>query len=179
MKYNRTVLSLIFTAWLVFFLISPTACSRAEEQMNESERRQKIETMYAEYKKEFPDVQDISPRRAMELADNQKVIFIDVREPDEQQVSMLANAVTDKDYLRDPEKYKDFVIIGYCTISYRSGLFVKQLQEKGVHAINLQGGILAWTHDGGKVYSQNKETDRIHVYGAKWNLAPDKYKTVW
>jgi sodium/bile acid cotransporter 7 len=44
---------------------------------------------------------------------------------------------------------------------------------------NLRGGILAWVHDGGTVYDQNGETRRIHVYGRKWNLAPNSYQAVW
>jgi sodium/bile acid cotransporter 7 len=45
--------------------------------------------------------------------------------------------------------------------------------------LNLRGGLLAWVHAGGKVYDANGETRRIHVYGRKWNLAPNGYDAVW
>ena len=38
---------------------------------------------------------------------------------------------------------------------------------------------IAWVHDAGKVYSENRETNRIHVYEKKWNLGPDNYEAVW
>jgi len=45
--------------------------------------------------------------------------------------------------------------------------------------LNLRGGLLAWVHDGGKVYDRNGETRRIHVYGRKWDLGPKDYEAVW
>jgi hypothetical protein len=42
----------------------------------------------------------------------------------------------------------------------------------------LRGGILAWVHDGGRIYDRNGETKQIHVFGRKWNLAPQPHKPV-
>ena len=86
---------------------------------------------------------------------------------------------TENEFIKDPAKYKDAVKIAYCTISYRSGKFAQKLQKKGIPVYNLKGGILAWVHDGGKVYDLNGETHRIHVYGRKWNLGPKGYQAVW
>jgi sodium/bile acid cotransporter 7 len=53
------------------------------------------------------------------------------------------------------------------------------MDEKGISVRNLEGGILAWTLEGGKVYDENgEETNRIHVYGKKWNYAPADYEAV-
>jgi rhodanese-related sulfurtransferase len=171
--------------WLCFFACLTIAfllfrfAGIAAEPISDAQRRQKIEGMYTEYKKKFPAVEDIDPKEAMRLQKNKKIIFIDVREPEEQQISMLPDAITDRAYLENPQKYNDYLKIGYCTISYRSGKLAQKLEKKGITLLNLRGGLLAWVHDGGKVYHQAKETHRIHVYGPEWNLGPDNYEAIW
>lgn len=115
----------------------------------------------------------------MNLRKNQKVIFVDVREVKEQEVSMLPGALTKEEFLNNLQKYEDEIIIGYCTISYRSGKLARKLAKQGITMLNLRGGMLAWVHDGGKVYDQYGETKRIHVHGRKWNLAPKGYEAIW
>ena len=148
-------------------------------EMSDMERRAKIEAMYRDYQKDFADVEDIDPREAMKLLQEGKAVFVDVREAKEQKVSMLPGAITEEQLLRSPEKYGDRILIGYCTISYRSGKLAQKLKAKGLSMLNLRGGLLAWVHDGGKVYDQNGETRRIHVYGRKWDLGPKDYEAVW
>jgi sodium/bile acid cotransporter 7 len=153
--------------------------SLSSKELTDEDKRQKVEKMYDGYKKRFPEVEDISPKIAAALAAGQKVVFIDVREPEEQRVSMLPGAISDKEFLKNPEKYKDHVKIGYCTISYRSGKFAQKLRKKDIPVYNLRGGILAWVHDGGRVYDQSGETQRIHVYDRHWDLAPKTHESVW
>ena len=170
----------IFTAALAFaFVILMGQLSLSSNDLTDEDKRRKVEKMYDGYKKEFPEVEDISSQMAAALAADQKVVFIDVREPEEQRVSMLPGAVTDKEFLNNPKKYENHVKIGYCTISYRSGKFAQKLRQKGIPVYNLRGGILAWVHDGGKVYDLNGETRQIHVYDRKWDLAPETYATIW
>ena len=137
--------------------------------------------MYGDYKREsFPQVIDVEPRLAMDLAKRQAVVFVDVRTPEEQGISMIPGAVTEEQFLSNLERYTDKIIIGYCTISYRSGKLAQELKEKkGVTMYNLRGGLLAWLHDGGKIVDPKGETKRIHVYGRKWNLAPSSFETLW
>ena len=92
---------------------------------------------------------------------------------------MLPDSITSEEFLRDPSRYDAFTKIAYCTISYRSGKWAREMKNRGIRIINLRGGILAWVHDGGTVYDENGPTDRIHVYGPKWNLAPGAYEAVW
>ena len=176
---RRTILGLFAAALAFAFLTLMGQLSLSSEDWSDGVKRQKVEDMYNGYKKEFPDVRDLSPQKAMILTAERKAVLIDIREPREQQVSMLPGAVTEKEFMNDPAKYKDAVKIAYCTISYRSGKFAQKLQKKGIPVYNLRGGILAWVHDGGKVYDQNGETRRVHVYGRKWNLAPKLYQVVW
>ena len=148
-------------------------------EMSDTEKRAKIEAMYRDYQKDFAGVEGIDPREAMKLLQEGKAVLVDVREEKEQQVSMLPGAITEKELLSSPEKYRDRTLIGYCTISYRSGKLAQKLKARGLSMLNLRGGLLAWVHDGGKVYDQNGETRRIHVYGRKWDLGPKDYEAVW
>jgi sodium/bile acid cotransporter 7 len=166
-----------FVAWvLVNGLAFPAWAGGA---VSEAEKRAEIETMYRDYKKEFADVQDIEPAAAMELLKRSPAVFVDVREEKEQAVSMLPGAITEQEFLNHLERYRDVVVIGYCTISYRSGKLAEKLKAQGVVILNLRGGLLAWVHDGGKVYDRDGETRRIHVYGRQWDLGPKNYKAVW
>ena len=156
----------------------PVRMGYAGAVLSDAEKRQKIEKMSVDYRKTFPEIPDMDPRQAMRQAEKRKTVFIDVRESEEQQVSMLPDAITDKAYLENPDKYKDHVKIAYCTIAYRSGKFAQKLKDRGITIINMRGGILAWIHDGGKVYDEHGQTKRIHVYGRKWDLAPQEYEAV-
>ena len=151
----------------------------ADDDMNDDAKRAKIEAMYRGYKKDFADTTDIAPSEAMELFKAGRVVFVDVREEKEQEVSMLPGAVTEKEFLENPDRYRDKVLIGYCTISYRSGKLAQKLRVRNIDMQNLEGGLLAWVHAGGKVYDRNGETRRIHVYGRKWNLGPKDYEALW
>jgi sodium/bile acid cotransporter 7 len=151
----------------------------AAEEMSDAERLSKTNAMYQGYRKDFPGVPEIEPAEALRLLQEGKALFIDVREEKEQQVSMLPGAVTEKEFLKDPGRYQDRILIGYCTISYRSGKLAEKLQARGIALLNLKGGLLGWVHAGGKVYDRSGETWRIHVYGQKWNLGPKGYEAVW
>ncbi len=146
--------------------------------ISDAQKKEIVYKMYAEYKKGFPGVTDISPAEAMEIMKKGQVVFVDTRKPAEMKVSMLPNAISKSEFLISINEYKTKTIIGYCTISYRSGKFAEELEQKGVQIFNLQGGILAWLLEGGKVYDSSGETKRVHVYGAKWNYLPDGYQPV-
>ncbi len=144
------------------------------------QKKARVSQMYANYKKEFPEVVDITPEEVMGLlAAGKKVVLVDVRSPKEQRVSMLPGAISREVFLRDIDNYRDHYIIGYCTISYRSGKLAQELRQRGINMLNLEGGLLAWLHAGGKVWAKGDETRQVHVFGKKWDLAPARYQTVW
>jgi rhodanese-related sulfurtransferase len=159
-------------------LISIVSAASAEP-LTDAQKKQIVYDMYADYKKSFPEVQDITPKQAMDLMKSEKVVFVDTRKSKEQKVSMLPGAIAEEEFEKNMEKYKDHVIIGYCTISYRSGKLATKLREKGVNMLNLKGGLLAWVHEGGKVYDASGATKRVHVYKKKWNYLPEGYEAVW
>jgi sodium/bile acid cotransporter 7 len=156
-----------------------TGLAATAEALNDEEKRHEVETMYENYKKAFPDVSDISAEEALALKGQSMPVFVDVREPSEQTVSMLPGAITDEEFLKNPAAHGDRTVIGYCTISFRSGKLAEKLKKKGIQMFNLRGGILAWLHAGGKIYKDGKPTKQVHVYGKEWNLAPEGYETVW
>jgi sodium/bile acid cotransporter 7 len=149
----------------------------ADTQQTDADRKKAVYAMYAIYKKSFQNVADISPLKALALSHQGKVIFVDVRKPEEMKISMLPGAISLATFLSDPSRYTGKTIVGYCTISFRSGKIAKALATEGVTMLNLKGGLLAWTHEGGKVYGPNGETYRLHVFGKKWDLAPVGYTT--
>jgi sodium/bile acid cotransporter 7 len=153
--------------------------ARAADGMSDSEKRAKIEAMYRGYKEDFAEVEDIEPAAAIQLLKEGRALFIDVRDEREQEISMLPAAVTEKEFLKNPALQAGRTLIGYCTISYRSGKLAAKLKREGISLLNLRGGMLAWIHDGGKLYDRGGETRRIHVYGRKWNLATAAYEAVW
>ena len=151
------------------------------EPADDEKRREEIEEMYKGYKKRsFPEIIDVEPRLAMDLTRRPAVLLVDVRPPEERSVSMIPGAVPEEQFLDNLEKYRNHIVIGYCTISYRSGKLAQELMDKhGITMYNLRGGLLAWLHDGGKLVDPEGETKHIHVYGRKWNLAPSAYEAVW
>ncbi|MGB7918807.1 MAG: rhodanese-like domain-containing protein [Desulfobacterales bacterium] len=156
-----------------------TGPAMGDNGLSDTQKKEVVYAIYADYKKDFPAVMDISPQQAMDLLKKDEVVFIDTRKPAEMKVSMLPHAITQNEFLSHPEKYAGKTVVGYCTVSYRSGVFAREMDEMGISVRNLEGGILAWTLEGGKVYDENgKETDRIHVYGKKWDYAPAGYKAV-
>jgi sodium/bile acid cotransporter 7 len=175
-KWIKKALLHKFLSFLLIF--STGSLGFAVVQLSDIEKRRVIEKLYRDYQASFPEVTDVEPITAARLAREKKVIFIDTRKPKEQRISMLPGSITAEAFLKNPEKYRGHLKIAYCTIAYRSGKFAQQLAPRGFTIINLRGG-LSWVYDGGKVYDQDGPTERIHVYGRKWDLAPETFETIW
>ncbi|MBL0716983.1 MAG: rhodanese-like domain-containing protein [Desulfosarcina sp.] len=142
-------------------------------------KQQKIDELYEGYKGEFPGVTDFSAQQTLQLKKRIKIFFVDIRTPEEQAVSMLPGAVTEKNFLKNSSAYQNYIVIAYCTIGLRSGKLAQKLKKKGISIFNLRGGILAWLHAGGIVHKDGKPVNRVHVYGKKWDLAPSAMESVW
>lgn len=139
----------------------------------------KIEALYEDYRRSFSDVSELSAPQVMQLVGRMPLVFVDVREEKEQRVSMIPGAIGEKAFLATPELQRGKLVVGYCTISYRSGELAKKLRSRGIQMVNLRGGILAWLHAGGPLEAGGQPVRRVNVYGEKWNLAPDGYEAVW
>jgi len=173
----KSRLLLVAVVWILNGLLTLQP-ALGEPALSDKQKKEFVYKMYADYKKDFPTVKDISPQQTMKMLNNGAVVFVDTRKPAEMEVSRLPNAVTKKKFMHNPNIYKEKTVVVYCTAGYRSGVFARQVAEKGITVYNLQGGILAWTLEGGKIYDANGETKRIHVFGKKWNYAPGGYAVV-
>lgn len=144
----------------------------------DTEKRDIVQKLYEKNKMEFQEVEEISPTSAQALYARGEAVFIDVRTPEEQMVSMLPAAVTEEDVENTPSLLQGKTAVAYCTVGYRSGLYAADKRREGIRVLNAQGGILAWVLSGGKVYHAGSATRRVHVYGEKWNYLPDGYEPV-
>lgn len=149
----------------------------ARPPTNNPERSARVNDLYRNYAKSFPDVKSISARELLRKLDS--VVLVDVREPKEQKVSMLPGAITKEAYEAAADEYAGKPVVTYCTIGYRSGMYAKELADRGVEVANLEGSLLAWTHVGGPLVRGDEPTKELHVYGSQWDLAAVEYRGVW
>lgn len=151
---------------------------------SDAQRHDKVLAMYHEYARNFPDVPDIPAKLALAAFNDASAIFIDVREPAERAVSTIPGALSTEEFLAawkdSPGEFTGKTIIAYCTISYRSGVLADEWRRgNGPKVRNLEGGLLGWLHAGGPLATQNGAPIRtVHVFGAKWDLAPRDFETV-
>lgn len=151
----------------------------ASEELDDAARKERVMGMYQGYAKEFPTVQDVSAETLLSRG-LENVVFVDIRDAEEQAVSMLPGALREDEYVAALQEHAGKEVVAYCTISYRSGKFAERMSERGITVKNLRGGLLAWLHAGGVMHDQQgREVKRAHVYGRKWNLAPQAYEAVW
>jgi rhodanese-related sulfurtransferase len=142
-----------------------------------------VERRYAAFRRRlFPAVPEISVAEWLDAgpaagADRQPLL-VDVRAAHEQAVSMLPGAISRQAFERDRERYRDHLIVPYCTIGLRSGLYAQRLIEEGFTARNLAGSVLAWAHAGQPFDVDGRPSRRVHVYGPDWNLLPSGYEPV-
>ena len=164
---------------VLFCLYQMQTTVQANDNMNKD--KHKLGTVlnaYRFFKNKFPNITDISPNEARTMLTSGQAIFIDVREKEEQAVSMIKNARTVDYFLKNLTVSKGNTVVVYCTIGYRSGILARQLARHNIQVHNLAGGILAWVLSGGVVHDTAGETRRVHVYGNKWQFLPDGYEAV-
>ncbi|GBD93419.1 hypothetical protein BMS3Abin05_01002 [bacterium BMS3Abin05] len=144
-----------------------TAPSSADQK-----KLEKIHAMYQSYKKRaFPTAPDVTVEKLLQWEKVDSVVLLDVRSAKERRISMIPNAISQKEFEKNIEQYKQHKIIVYCTIGYRSGKQVVKMRKRGLDAYNLIGGVLAWSHEGQFFSASDGDSLRVHVYGKKWNLA--------
>jgi sodium/bile acid cotransporter 7 len=148
--------------------------------MSDEQKLEKIQALYTKYQRKFPEVRSISPQELQEIQhDDREAVIVDVRKPEEQAVSMIPGAITAGEFEARSEELQGNLVITYCTLGYRSGLYAQQLQRQGWEVANLAGSLLAWTHAKQELVDTDGPTSRVHVYGKDWNFAADGYDPVW
>ena len=88
------------------------------------ERVERIDEMYADYRKEFPEVPSLSAKELGErLERGEDWVLVDTRSASERAVSTLPGAVPAEVVEANPGAFTGKSIVAYCTIGYRSGLW--------------------------------------------------------
>jgi len=156
--------------FLLLSLFSISGCYQKDDLEN---RVSKIQSMYLEYKKDFPEVRDI---QAKEL--KKSYVFIDIRTDRERALSTIPGSISKEDFEANIEDYIDQDLVTFCTVGYRSGIYAQELMEEGHRVQNLVGGVLMWAHDGRKfIDSKGHPTKTVHVYGKNWDLLPEGFES--
>lgn len=177
MNNNSNRIYLFVILFVVYFFSCAISQNR---QLSDEDKLRIIQGMYQSYKsKSFPGIPDISVEELIKIKREKKVILVDVRDPEEWKISMIPGAITKETFLDDLQHYKEYVIIPYCTIGYRSGLYTKELSDKKLNSVNLRGGVLAWAHAKQIFTSTDGDSQKVHVYSERWNLLPKGYKAIW
>ncbi len=174
------------TTWAVgvLLLAGAAACGGSAgsgSELDETGKRRAIAELYAEDRQSFETVAEVSAEALRDrLQRGDDLVLVDVREPEEQAVSTIPGAIPLDEFKSRADEFTGRLVVTYCTIGYRSGLAAKELEAQGWEVANLAGSLLAWTHVGGElVDAEGRPTQRLHVYGARWDLAADGYETEW
>ncbi|KAG5178437.1 bile Acid:Na+ symporter family [Tribonema minus] len=140
------------------------------------------------YTGEFADIATLSALEVLRLRTNgTPVLLVDVRLPEEQDVSMIEGAISldefESSHRRDqygPAALANTTVVPYCTIGYRSGAYARKLKTLGYRHVRNGEGIVMWTHDigSGLVDRDGRETKYVHTYGPPWDLVASDYHSV-
>lgn len=112
------------------------------------------------------------------LRGGEEVALVDVREPEERRVSMLAGAVPREEFRGAKAGAK---VVAYCTIGVRSGRYAARLlRREGAEVYNLRGGILAGVAEGLPLVEggSGRETKRVHALLNQLRAVPRGYEAV-
>ena len=163
---RMTAAIMITTTMIWMFTMTGMAPqAHAGTALSDDEKREIVYEMYAGYKKKFPAVSDISPKKAMALMKTGKVVFVDTRSPEEMAVSMLPGAVSKAAFLAHQAAYHDYLVIGYCTISYRSGKFAEEMAAKGCENEQPDRGLAGMGSGRRESLRYRRRVPRIHDVG--------------
>lgn len=180
MRRSSTWAILVLTNIASVLLFNACRAGSQAEQLTDAEKKERVRALYEEYRKSFPSIESVTVEELVELQQgSRQVVLVDVRKPKEMKVSMIPGAIDAKAFKREAESYREAIVVPYCTVGYRSGLFTHELQQEGWDVRNLEGSILAWTLAGLPLEDAQGPTTRVHVYGRTWDLAAEGFSSVW
>ena len=161
--------------------VSTVAAAPAAAQApgSEAARRAALERMIEDIREDYPDVPTITAAVLRESLGSGGILLVDVRTDRERRVSTLPGAISADEFESRLGELAGRTVVAYCTVGVRSSNYVREMSRRGVGVLNLEGSVLAWTHIGGELVLDGVATDRVHVYGRRWNLAADGYRAIW
>jgi len=125
-------------------------------------------------------VQRISPKAAEQLITEKPMAILDVRDPNEYEVSHIKGAVRyEKDVLDNLNKNEPILV--YCTVALRSNKLAKQLQKQGFNEVyELKNGLIGWSNASlPMVDTQESPTEEVHVYNRFFGAFLKKGKPIY
>ena len=146
---------------------------------SQDERRRALDGMVSQVSRRYPDVETISAAALRERLPASDTVLVDVRAPAERAVSTLPGAITPEELEGQLDELGDCTVVAYCTVGARSSAYARRMGRRGFPVLNLEGSLLAWTHEGGELTNGSSPTTKLHVFGPKWNLTADGYEGVW
>lgn len=168
----KKIISLILTSIIALSCIDPQSAAK--------NKKKSVKVMAEQIAKKFPKAPQVTIEDFLDWKKtaHQPIVLVDVREAKEQAVSMLPGAITKDEYEKNLPKFKEYLVVAYCTIGYRSSEYVGELVKKNINAYNLQESLLGWAHRGLSFSIKGSETKKAHVYEEAWNFLPSGYTGV-
>ncbi len=162
--------SILFLGWFVAVM----SLAHAED------KQQQLWSLYSGYTADdaLKNTPEIHVSELLALPENQRVL-VDVREHHEIQVSIIPGALTQEQFEEQIERYRNYTVVVYCTIGYRSGHYVNRLLKQNIKAVNLAGGVLAWAYAEQLFNKEGQTSKQVHVYGKQWDLLSLDYEAVY
>lgn len=126
---------------------------------------------------QFPHAKQVETKTlAKWLQDpSEKILLLDIRKPEEYQVSHLPNAIhvlpkSDvSEAIKHIKQHKPTKIVLYCSIGYRSAKYVERLRGAGIQQVyNLEGSIFRWANEGRVLKKGDKDVHKVHPYNPQW-----------
>src|ERR671917_1606997 len=95
--------------------------------------------------------EELTPQQVAELHAKGEIELVDVREPYEHEAGRIAGArhvemarLTEEAGSFDSER----PLVFYCRVGARSAVASQAFRASGFHAVNMKGGLLAWSEAG-------------------------------
>lgn len=125
----------------------------------------------------------VSAAQIRELQSNDcisdRYVVVDVRSQAETDVSIIPGAITKTEFEQNPDQHTGKAVIAYCTIGFRSGMYVWRLKRKGWNAWNYRGSMLDWCREGLPLETlDGLATKQVHTY-SRWFSVPSEYSAVY
>ena len=118
--------------------------------------------------------------------DSAKLVLFDTRRLEEYKPSHIRLAIqldpdmTAKEFIKKyGAEIKGKQVVFYCSVGYRSSIFVERVQERALASgalslANLRGGIFRWYNENKALVDQRGGTDAIHPYDRFWGRLIEK-----
>lgn len=101
-----------------------------------------------------------------------RFVIVDVRAKAETDVSVIPGAITQAQFERTVAQHQGKVVLVYCTVGHRSGIYAKKLAAKGWRSYNYKGSILDWCKNNlSLVTPSGQKTKRVHTYNSSYKVA--------